>query len=126
LGSSFDSEGEEMKNSRLSIPGALMAIFFGLWAQASAFAQEATIHVAIENHRFSPAEVHAPANTPITLVVKNLDPTPEEFESKMLRVEKIIAGGGSTTLHIRPLSAGRYRFFGDYHEDTAKGFLVIE
>ncbi len=44
----------------------------------------------------------------------------------MLRVEKVVAGGASTTLRIRPLSPGRYRFFGDYHEDTAEGFLVVE
>jgi plastocyanin len=89
-------------------------------------AQEATVHLSIKDHRFQPAEVRAPANTPITIVVKNLDTTPEEFESKTLRVEKVIAGGGSTTLRIRPLGAGRYRFFGDFHEDTAEGYLVVE
>jgi hypothetical protein len=92
----------------------------------AAIGQEATIHLSIKDHRFVPPEARAPANTPVVLVVKNLDPTPEEFESKMLRVEKIIAGGGSATFHIRPLNAGRYRFFGDFHEDTAEGFLVIE
>jgi hypothetical protein len=106
--------------------GVLLApgVWFGF--QASAFAQEATVNLSIKDHRFQPSEVRAPANTPITILVRNLDPTPEEFESKTLRVEKIIAGGGSTTLRIRPLGAGRYRFFGDYHEDTAEGYLVIE
>jgi len=92
----------------------------------AAFAQETSLSVAIQNHRFSPAELHAPANTPIALTVKNLDPTPEEFESKQLRVEKVVAGGASTTVRIRPLAPGKYRFFGDYHEDTAEGFLVVE
>jgi hypothetical protein len=125
-GSSSDREGKEMKNSSRSIPAALFAVFLGLWAQGSALAQETTVHIAIKDHRFSPVEVHAPANTPIAIVVKNLDPTPEEFESKTLGVEKLVAGGGSTTVRIRPLSAGRYRFVGEYHEDTAAGFLVIE
>ena len=56
--------------------------------------------MSIKDHRFSPAEIHAPANTAITLTVKNLDKTPEEFESKPLRVEKVIAGGDQTTVHI--------------------------
>jgi hypothetical protein len=43
-----------------------------------------------------------------------------------LRVEKVIAGGGETTVHIHPLSPGKYRFFGDYHEATAEGFLIVE
>ncbi|MBI3274743.1 MAG: cupredoxin domain-containing protein [Methylocystis sp.] len=92
---------------------------------ASGGAQEA-VEVSIKDHRFQPAEVRAPADKPITLVVKNLDSTPEEFESKSLRVEKIVAGASTVALRIRPLAAGRYRFFGDYHEDTAQGYLVVE
>lgn len=92
----------------------------------SAVAEETSLSVSIKDHRFTPAEIHAPANTAITLNVKNLDPTPEEFESKPLRFEKIIAGGGATTIHVRPLTPGKYRFFGDYHEATAEGFLIVE
>jgi hypothetical protein len=115
-----------MKVSRGSSLGVLLAVAFWSGLQAAALAQETTVHLSIKDHRFSPSEVRAPANTPITIVVKNLDPTPEEFESKTLRVEKVIAGGGTATFHIRPLGAGRYRFFGDYHEDTAEGYLVVE
>jgi len=89
-------------------------------------AEGASLGVVIKDHRFSPAELHAPANTPITLNVQNADSTPEEFESKQLRVEKVIAGGAATTIRVRPLAPGRYRFFGDYHEDTAEGYLVVE
>jgi hypothetical protein len=42
-----------------------------------------------------------------------------------LRFEKIVPAGGKITLEVRPLSAGRYKFFDDYHEDTAFGFVVI-
>jgi hypothetical protein len=102
--------------------GALVLTFAAL----PALAQQASLSVSIQEHRFSPSELHAPANTPITLTVRNLDPTPEEFESKHLRVEKVIAGKSSTTLRIRPLEPGRYRFFGDYNEATAEGYLVVE
>jgi hypothetical protein len=43
-----------------------------------------------------------------------------------LRVEKVVAGGGTITVQIRPLGAGRYRFFDDYHEDTTEGFLTVQ
>jgi heme/copper-type cytochrome/quinol oxidase subunit 2 len=92
----------------------------------AANAQEASLSLSIKDHRFSPAELHAPANTPIVLSVHNLDSTPEEFESKTLRVEKVVAAGGEATLHIRALAPGKYRFFGDYHEATAEGFLIVE
>lgn len=90
------------------------------WAQ-----QRTTIPLTLKDHRFEPAEPHAPAGQPLTIVLKNLDPTPAEFESKTLRVEKVVVGGGQITIQIRPLAAGRYRFFDDFHEET-QGFLVVE
>ena len=108
--------------------GAGLAVGLVLTAVASpALADEAgAVKVTLKDHRFVPAEPTAPANTPITIEVTNLDPTPSEFESKTLRVEKVVAGGGTITLHIRPLAPGRYRFFDDYHEDTTEGFLVVK
>ena len=115
-----------MKTSiRLLLMSLLGAAAIGA-STSLASAQQASLSVSIKDHRFQPSELHAPANTPITLVVKNLDSTTEEFESKTLRVEKIVAGNGTITLQIRPLTAGRYRYFGEYHEDTAEGYLVVE
>lgn len=102
---------------------------FGLAAMSAggmACAQQpTTIPLTIKDHRFEPAEPHAPAGQPLTIVLKNLDSTPAEFESKTLRVEKVVVGGGQVTINIRPLTAGRYRFFDDFHEET-QGFLVVE
>jgi plastocyanin len=86
----------------------------------------ASLQLSIRNHRFEPAELKAPAGKALTLKVKNLDATPEEFESKTLRVEKIIAGNGEATIQLRALQPGRYKFFGEYHESTAQGVLVVE
>ena len=95
-------------------------------ASPLAHAQEATtVAVALKDHRFIPAELTAPANKPIVIVVTNQDPTPAEFESKTLRVEKVVAGGAKISVQIRALGPGRYRFFDDYHEDTTEGFLVV-
>lgn len=92
-----------------------------------AHAQQATVvRVALKDHRFIPAELTAPANKPVVVVVTNQDSTPAEFESKTLRVEKVVAGGGKINVQIRALAPGRYRFFDDYHEDTTEGFLVIQ
>jgi Cupredoxin-like domain len=92
-----------------------------------AHAQEATtLSIALKDHRFVPAELTAPVNKPITIIVGNQDPTPSEFESKSLRVEKVVAGGAKISVQIRALAPGRYRFFDDYHEDTTEGFLVVK
>ncbi len=104
---------------------AIMALGVVLPASA-AFAQQTSVRLTLKDHKFIPAEVHAPANKPITIVVQNADTTPAEFESKTLRVEKVVAGGGTVTLNVRALPPGRYRFFDDYHEDTTEGYLVVE
>ena len=84
-----------------------------------------TVNISIKDHRFQPAELQAPAGKQIVIVVKNLDSTPAEFESNMLRVEKVVTGGGTITLRIRPLDPGRYRFFDDFHQET-QGYLVVK
>jgi plastocyanin len=102
-------------------------VFFAAASFAgAAFAEETSLSLEIKDHRFDPAELHAPAGKAITLTVKNLDATPEEFESKPLRIEKLVAGKAQTTVRIPALAAGKYNFFGDYHEKTAQGVLIVE
>jgi hypothetical protein len=113
-----------MKHQRII---QLSALALALGAAPLAYAQEATtLAVALKGHRFVPAELTAPANKPVVIVVTNQDSTPSEFESKTLRVEKVVAGGAKISVQIRPLAPGRYRFFDDYHEDTTEGFLVVQ
>ena len=56
------------------------------WAEDSV-----TVQISLKDHRFQPAEPHAPAGKPITIILKNLDSAPAEFESNMLRVEKVLS-----------------------------------
>ena len=82
--------------------------------------------LSIKDHHFQPTEFEVPAGKKITLTVKNLDPTPEEFESTDMRREKVVAGGQEITVYIGPLRPGRYEFFGDFHPDTARGHIVAK
>ena len=68
--------------------------------------------VAIQDHRFQPAEVRVPANRKVKLVITNRDATAEEFESHALNREKIVPPGGTVAVFIGPLGPGRYPFFG--------------
>jgi plastocyanin len=84
------------------------------------------IPVTIEKNRFQPDEIRVKAGTPFVLVVTNKDATPEEFESKELRIEKVIPGGKTMKIRVRALKPGRYPFVGEYHEATAKGRIIAE
>src|SRR5689334_902144 len=86
--------------------------------------QAASLTVSVKNHRFQPAELHAPAKVPIELRVKNLDPTPMEFESVSLRVEKVVAGNSEGIIRLRPLEPGTYNFFDDFNQSTNGTLLV--
>jgi hypothetical protein len=93
---------------------------------AAAAEEPVKIDLTLKDHRFEPAEPTAPAGRPIVIEVTNLDSAPAEFESKPLRLEKVAPGGGKVSIQVRPLQPGRYRFFDDYHESTAVGFLIVQ
>ena len=87
--------------------------------------QSAAVSISVKGHRFEPAEVHAPANRPLAVRVKNLDAAAIEFESVSLRVEKVVAPGSEDIVNIRPLAPGRYEFFDDFNQET-RGTLVVQ
>jgi len=101
------------------------AIAVSLLLTFSAYAQDFEAHLIIREHKFEPAELTVPAGKKIKLLVENQDTTPEEFESNELNREKIVVGKGTITVFLGPLDAGRYPFFGDFHQETAQGVLVV-
>ena len=84
------------------------------------------IPITIEKNRFAPEEIKVKAGAPFVLVVTNKDAGPEEFESKELRIEKVVPGGKTLKIRVRALKPGTYPFVGEYHEKTAKGRIVAE
>jgi hypothetical protein len=111
----------------MRISGFGLAAFLML-SGASAYAADdaPVIKLSLKDHKFDPAEADAPANKALVIEVANLDSTPAEFESKQLRVEKVVAAGGTITVKVRPLPPGRYRFYDDYHEATTVGYLNVK
>ena len=104
-----------------------LMLFAGLaLAAASATAADPEHLLVIRNHRFEPAELHIPAGKKIKLTIDNQDASAEEFESYELNREKVIPGKSKGIVFIGPLSPGRYPFFGDFHQQTAKGVIVAE
>ncbi len=93
---------------------------------AAVAADPVEIALTIEENRFQPEEVRVKAGAPFVLVVTNRDKTAEEFESRELRIEKVIPPGKTVRLRVPALKAGTYPFVGEYNEKTAKGRIVAE
>jgi len=108
----------------LRTPLILVALASGMLLTGPARAEEAYV-IVIKEHRMSPAELQIPAGQKVKLTVDNQDPTPEEFESHSLNREKIIPGNSIATIFIGPLKPGSYEFFGDFHQETAQGKIIV-
>jgi hypothetical protein len=115
-----------MKNGSVLAAAGFIAALILAPASTSLAEDAVRIGVSLKDHKFDPAQPAAPANKALVIEVTNEDSTPAEFESKTLRVEKVVAGGGKIEVKVRPLKPGRYRFFDDYHEATTEGFLVVQ
>ncbi|MBI2800598.1 MAG: cupredoxin domain-containing protein [Gammaproteobacteria bacterium] len=98
----------------------------GLFVCPNLFAGEPVLTLSIHEHRFEPAEVRVPANTKVKLIVRNLDASPEEFESYELKREKVIPGNSEAAVFVGPLAPGSYPFFGDFNQATAQGRIIVE
>lgn len=110
-----------MKNLRNLI--LLIAALYSAYAIAASMHE---VEIKLENHVFTPDVVKVPEGVKIKLVVHNMDSTIEEFESPSLKREKILRSKSKTNIILAPLKKGRYEFIGEFHEETARGVVVVE
>ena len=104
----------------------LLTLGLGLGAGVAGAAETGEFKLVIQNHQFVPAEIKVPAGQKIKLIVENKDASAEEFESYELNREKVVSGNATITVFVGPLDKGRYAFFGDFHQDSAQGVLVVD
>jgi len=104
---------------------ALMATL-SLLAAGPAAAADPELHLTIKDHRFHPDRLDVPAGVKFKLLVKNEDTDAEEFESFELNREKVVPPGQEIPIFLGPLDKGEYPYFGDFHQDTAKGVLIAK
>jgi plastocyanin len=106
-------------NLRLVIASLLFAPLFSL-------AADMEVALVIKDHHFVPSEIRVPAGQKVKLILENQDATPEEFESHELNREKIVAPKSKVSIFIGPLKAGKYPFFGEFNQATARGLVIAE
>lgn len=82
--------------------------------------------LSVQNGKFSPETIEVPAGVRFKLLVSNLGPGPEEFESYDLKKESVIGAGVTRPVVFAPLKPGIYKFFGEFHPETAKGQIVAK
>jgi hypothetical protein len=101
--------------------GALMAS-----SEARAAGDEVLIRIELKNGVVTPQRVEAPARTRLKLDLYNLGDGPAEFESKSLRLERVLPAHGHATLIVRTLDPGEYDFFDDFQPGAAPAVIVAK
>ncbi|MGK2924733.1 MAG: ATP-binding protein, partial [Lysobacterales bacterium] len=118
--------GAAGRTATLPAASTTAVLLLTLLVTTTALAAPPVVEIEIRDHLFFPPEVVIPANTKVKLLIKNLDPTPEEFESYELNREKVISGNSQTVIFIGPLPPGEYPFFGEFYPKTAQGKVRVE
>jgi hypothetical protein len=119
-------EGDKVKEWAPKLANAITELQNTSSDQIALADEPGTYTLTLKNHKFDKEELRVPAGEKFKIIVKNMDPTPEEFESDDFRREKIIAGNSEATIHVGPLKPGQYEYFGEFNLDTAKGILIAE
>ena len=102
-----------------------MRLFFPAMLVAGALATPAaatqTVALTLKDHKFSPSQVQVPSGERFRIELTNLDSTTDELESTDMKFEKIVVAGGKIGVFAGPLHPGTYRFYDEYHQETAVG-----
>ena len=96
----------------------------GCWSAWLGADETPVFRLTLKDHLFSPSTLQVPAGQKVKIIIHNLDPNPEEFESFSMNREKVILGGSSGVVFVGPLQPGTYPFSGEYNPDSAKGQLI--
>jgi high-affinity iron transporter len=113
--------------SRVRVRAVAAAVLLAALLAGGPAARAADLPTLVfHNHRFVPDRIQVPAGIKFQLKVQNTDDTADEFESVDLNREKLVAPGQTITVFLGPLDPGEYKFFGDFHQDTAQGVLVAK
>jgi uncharacterized cupredoxin-like copper-binding protein len=84
-----------------------------------------TVEVTVADGRITPSSVQVAAGTRLRLVVRNQGRGPAEFENLVLRAEKVLAPGASSTLVLNGVRAGQYKFVDEFHPDGPGMLLEV-
>ena len=113
-----------MESVKLKVVGIGLLALSLMGFPLAGLAEEPVYKITIKDHKFLPEALTIPSNTKVKIVVENFDSTAEEFESYDLRREKVVSAHGEIIIFIGPLKAGVYKYFGDFHQQTAQGRIV--
>ncbi len=102
---------------------AIAALILSAGAPVALRAAE-PVQLSLKAHRFTPDHIQVPAGERFKVELVNGDDTTDELESTDMKFEKIVVPGGKISVFAGPLHPGTYKFYDEYHKETANGVIV--
>ena len=109
-----------------SVAIVALALLLSLSSVSAHASDIPTIQLLIKEGRLFPETLEVPANTRFRLQIRNEGPGAAEFESLELRKETVLAPGVTRALVFHPMKPGTYKFFDEFHPETAQGKIVAK
>ena len=106
---------------RVAIVTATLFMIAGSSLAARAAEQ---VQLSLKGHKFTPDHIQVPAGERFRIELVNGDDTTDELESTDMKFEKIVVPGGKIGVFAGPLHPGTYKFYDEYHQETASGVIV--
>ncbi|OGS91273.1 MAG: iron transporter [Gallionellales bacterium GWA2_60_18] len=103
---------------------AALLLLGAAWAADSRADALPTFEVVAKDGRLLPERIEVPTGKRIKLIIRNEGPGPIEFENLDLRVEKVLAPGGTSFVVTPPLRPGTHTFIDEFHQETGSMQLI--
>ena len=104
---------------------ALLWLSLG-WATQARAQELPTFEVIAKEGRLFPERLEVPAGQRVKLVVKNQGKGPIEFENLDMRVEKVLAPGGTSFVVLPKMKPGEYEFIDEFHMEFGKMKVIAK
>lgn len=99
----------------------LVAWFGALPAQA---VEAASFEIVAREGKLAPETLEVPAGVRLKLTLRNEGKAAVEFESKELRLEKVLGPNASAVVTVQALKPGRYKLVDEFNEASSKMLIV--
>src|SRR3954470_12867972 len=109
-----------------TISHALVAVALAAMPFVAQAQDVAQFTLVAKDGKLEPSELVVPAGKKIKIELSNEGKTPIEFESKALKVEKVLAPGARSSVMVNALKPGEYVFFDEFHPQTSKGKIIAK
>ncbi|MBP6338239.1 MAG: cupredoxin domain-containing protein [Vitreoscilla sp.] len=88
--------------------------------------ETASFEIVARAGKLVPERLEVPAGVRLKLTLRNEGKAPVEFESKELRIEKVLGPNATAVVTVQSLKPGSYKLVDEFHEATSQMQLIAK